>query len=99
MRCARRATGSWPLVGCGRGADDCAMGSDVHNIHPIHPFLVMPNRPARPRSGPELLSNFVTYESIDAADEPCEFPSYRIRTMPLPNTAWLFVAQHSNTRA
>ncbi|TFY72282.1 hypothetical protein EVG20_g714 [Dentipellis fragilis] len=38
----------------------------IHNIHPIHAFLVMPDRPVRSQSAPDVLYHPVT---VDAADD------------------------------
>ncbi|KAA1469050.1 hypothetical protein DENSPDRAFT_772308 [Dentipellis sp. KUC8613] len=40
--------------------------STIHNIHPIHAFLVMPDKPVRSQSAPDVLYRPVT---VDAADD------------------------------
>ncbi|EIM86861.1 uncharacterized protein STEHIDRAFT_97694 [Stereum hirsutum FP-91666 SS1] len=47
--------------------------NDVHNIHPVHAFLAMPDKPARSRSVPDLMSQGSNGDAsafFDAADEP-----------------------------
>jgi hypothetical protein len=42
--------------------------SQVHEIHPSHAFLIVPDKPARSRSEPDLISHL----PLDASDEQCK---------------------------
>ena len=60
LACARRATGEFPFRGTrgpsaqqGRAADR-ADRSQVHEIHPSDPFLVILDKPTRARSEPVI---------------------------------------------
>jgi hypothetical protein len=43
--------------------------SDVHNIHPRHAFLVVPDQLSRSKSEPDLTAA----AGADSIDEPCTF--------------------------
>ncbi|THH16959.1 hypothetical protein EW146_g3752 [Bondarzewia mesenterica] len=51
----------------GRSGWEDVGAHDVHNIHPVHAFLIMLEKPARSRSVPDFLSE---PSMLDAADEP-----------------------------
>jgi len=50
--------------------------SQVHDIHPSHPFILVPDKPKRLISEPDFMAN----QQFDAGDEQCAIPLIKIHS-------------------
>jgi hypothetical protein len=66
--CVELAMGMIIDIPCRRRSSLLSRLRQVHDLHPSHAFLVMPDKPARSLSDPDFYQN----TAVDPGDEECE---------------------------